>query len=98
MSGTVLRIVVLSCCVWPAVFTSSSSAQESVFPREWLLPGGVTYQLRGRLDTDALWATQSSKNVADFGELQDVVGLRRARIGIQGDLPNDCSYIAEIDL
>lgn len=74
------------------------AADEPTWPREWSLPSGMTYKLRGRIDTDAIWASQSEKNQADFGELGDVVGLRRARIGIEGQLPHDGSYVAEIDL
>ena len=57
-----------------------------------------TMRLRGRVDTDAIWSTQSPANEATFGELGDVVGLRRARIGVEGELGSDRRYIAEIDL
>ena len=91
-------------CIWLVLLGcllgsegETTHAQDS-WPWEWELPSGVTYQLRGRIDSDAIWATQSEKNEADFGPLGDVVGLRRARIGLQGDLPGDRSYIGEIDL
>jgi phosphate-selective porin OprO/OprP len=58
----------------------------------------VTFRLRGRIDTDAIWSTQSAANEATFGDLRDVVGLRRARIGAEGELGNDRRYITEIDL
>lgn len=57
-----------------------------------------SFQLRGRVDTDAIWSTQSAANQATFGELGDVVGLRRARIGAFGNLSDDLRYLAEIDL
>ncbi|WP_175517130.1 OprO/OprP family phosphate-selective porin [Planctomicrobium piriforme] len=57
-----------------------------------------TIRLRGRIDTDAIWSSQSPANLATFGDLQDVVGLRRARIGIEGELGRDARYVAEIDL
>lgn len=58
----------------------------------------LTMRLRGRVDTDAIWSAQSPENEATFGDLGDVVGLRRARIGVEGELGNDGRYIAEIDL
>lgn len=45
-----------------------------------------------------MWTTQSEKNKEDFGVLGDEVGLRRARIGAEGDLPGEGRYEAEIDL
>lgn len=59
---------------------------------------GATFKLRGRVDTDFLWANQSESNSAVFGELPDVVGLRRARIGAEGNLGCNARYITEIDL
>lgn len=68
------------------------------WPPLWHLSPEVTVRLRGRIDTDAIWSTQSPANEATFGDLGNVVGLRRARIGIEGDLGSDGRYIAEIDL
>lgn len=68
------------------------------WPPVWHPTPDVTARLRGRIDTDALQSEQSAKNLADFGELNDAVGLRRARIGIEGDFAEGGSYIAEIDL
>ena len=59
---------------------------------------GRTFQLRGRLDIDAIGTTQSPANVATFGDFGNVVGVRRAWIGAQGDLAIGGRYIAEIDL
>lgn len=56
------------------------------------------FRLRGRLDTDALWATQDATNLATFGNLPDVVGFRRARIGAECHLPYDRRSIAELDM
>ena len=58
----------------------------------------TTFRLRGRIDTDAIATTQSPANVATFGELGSVVGLRRARIGAEGELAMGGRYITEIDL
>ncbi len=57
-----------------------------------------TLRLRGRIDTDSIWSHQSPANTNTFGELQDVVGLRRARIGVEGELDSYGRYVAEIDL
>jgi phosphate-selective porin OprO/OprP len=73
-------------------------ATDSEWPPVWNLAPNVTARLRGRVDTDAIWSTQSPANEATFGDLGDVVGLRRARIGIKGDLGSDGRYIFEIDL
>jgi len=54
--------------------------------------------LRGRFDLDAVGTTQSAANVATFGDLGNVVGVRRAWIGAQGDLVIGGRYISEIDL
>src|SRR5262245_31116288 len=77
---------------------SARSASEPQWPPTWELKPGVTFRLRGRIDTDAIWSSQSAANRATFGDLGDVVGLRRARIGAEGELGTDRRYIAEIDL
>ena len=77
-------------CVWESPATKG--------PQVFAIDPGVTVRLRGRIDTDAIWSTQSPANEATFGELGDVVGLRRARIGVEGELGIDRRYIAEIDL
>jgi phosphate-selective porin OprO/OprP len=72
--------------------------QGQTCPPTWELCPEVTLRLRGRIDTDAIWSSQSAANQANFGELEDVVGLRRARIGVEGGLGSECRYVAEIDL
>jgi phosphate-selective porin OprO/OprP len=79
------------------------SLSEPLWPPTWELhpwgrEPGVTAKLRGRVDTDAIWSTQSPANQATYGNLSDVVGLRRARIGLEGELGQQGSYITEIDL
>lgn len=68
------------------------------FPRIWQLGPRATMQLRGRLDTDSIWTSQSAANTATFGELGNVVGLRRAWIGVGGELGSASHYIADIDV
>lgn len=69
-----------------------------LWPRTWEVGGGRTMRLRGRIDTDAIWSSQSAANVAAFGDLGDALGLRRARIGIEGELGENSRYVVEIDL
>src|SRR5262249_8299239 len=75
----------------------ADSKSSFVWPRTWQLGPNWTAQLRGRVDTDAIWSSQSPANEATFGDLGDVVGLRRARIGAEGEI---CSgrYVWEIDM
>lgn len=63
----------------------------------WHLWPDFSIRLRGRIDTDAIWTEQSPGDIATFGDLGDVVGLRRARVGIEGEMP-DGRYVAELDL
>lgn len=73
-------------------------SKEEGLPRTHDLRGGGTFRWRGRIDLDSYWTTQSQGNIFAFGELGDVVGLRRARIGAEGDLTNDRRYVLEIDM
>src|SRR6188508_1696585 len=50
---------------------------ELLWPHTWEPTPGLTVRLRGRIDTDAIWSNQSPANEATFGDLGDVVGLRR---------------------
>lgn len=56
------------------------------------------FRLRGRIDTDFLWTNQTAENRAVFGDVQEVVGLRRVRIGAEGYFSPDHRYVSEIDL
>ncbi len=68
------------------------------WPRIWHLKHDATLKLRGRIDTDTIASSQSPANLATFGDLGDIIGLRRARIGVEGKLGCDSRYVAEIDL
>lgn len=74
----------------------SCESFESPLPT-WRLGRQSTMHVRGRVDTDFITTSQSAANVATFGNLGGVVGLRRARIGAEGSLPFG-RYLAEIDL
>lgn len=82
----------------PALVESQSPVSKALWPRTWELGPTATFRLRGRIDTDAIWSSQNAANEATFGDLGNVVGLRRARIGAEGDLGSDSRYVAEIDL
>jgi len=77
---------------------SKAAKSPQSWPPTWQLTPDITMKLRGRIDTDAIWSTQSPENEATFGDLGDVIGLRRARIGTEGDLGDNGRYVWEIDL
>jgi len=81
-----------------AIAQGFARGEEPAWPPVWRPAPDVTARFRGRIDTDAWWSDQSAKNLADFGELNDVVGLRRARVGLEGEFADGGNYIAEIDL
>lgn len=67
-------------------------------PREWLAPRDVTIRLRWRIDAEAILDFESGKNEPYVGQVNDVFGRRRARVGIRGNLTHDGPYVSEIDL
>jgi phosphate-selective porin OprO and OprP len=84
----------------PAFTPARNAPRESgpLWPHTWHFGPEATLRLRGRIDTDAIWASQSAANQAAFGDLGDEVGLRRARLGVEGKLGPDRRYEIEIDL
>jgi phosphate-selective porin OprO and OprP len=88
--------------VWPDQAASIGPFNDNLPPNtEELKPSGtlrhIAFQLRGRIDTDAIGTAQSAANEATFGELGNVVGLRRAWIGSEGSFES-ARYAAIIDL
>ncbi len=69
-----------------------------VEPHDWRSPDKPLFRLRGRIDTDLIVVDQSAANQETYGNFQDAIGLRRARIGATGHFTSDLRYIAEIDL
>lgn len=78
--------------------TNSIAELRPLWPRTWEFAPDYTLRLRGRIDADAIWVEQSAENAVTFGMLEDVVGLRRARVGIEGELGTDRRYVGEIEL
>jgi phosphate-selective porin OprO/OprP len=62
---------------------------------EWLKP---TFQMRGRIETDAIVAAQSAESQAIIGDLQNGYGLRRMRLGAQGTIGDDVHWVSEVEL
>ena len=91
-AGETIALPSVDAAAQPAVPLTSAN----IFPT-WQLTPQWTLRIRGRVDTDFLATSQSAANQATFGDLGDVIGLRRARIGAEGTLPGG-RYIAEIDL
>jgi phosphate-selective porin OprO/OprP len=60
-------------------------------------PDGPAIKLRGRIEADAITVTQSPKDKALFGDFQDAVGFRRARIGAEGTAGEQTRWVAEFD-
>jgi phosphate-selective porin OprO/OprP len=58
---------------------------------------GYTAKLRGRLEADAINMSQTPRNKAIYGDYENVVGFRRARLGAEGTVGDQARYVAEFD-
>jgi phosphate-selective porin OprO/OprP len=56
-----------------------------------------TARLRGRIEADAVLASQSAASKLLLGDLQNGYGFRRARLGAEGKLGGAGEYVAEVD-
>jgi phosphate-selective porin OprO/OprP len=56
-----------------------------------------TFEVRGRIEADAVMVAQSSASKALIGDLQNGFGFRRARLGAQGVVGTSARWVAEID-
>lgn len=65
--------------------------------RGQLDPNKLTFQLRGRIEADAIFPHQSARDKLIIGDLQDAVGFRRARLGAEGKVGEQVHWIAEFD-
>jgi phosphate-selective porin OprO/OprP len=54
-------------------------------------------RVRGRIHADAIEVTQSLLNKMIYGNFQNAVGFRRARIGAEGEVGERVSWVAEWD-
>ena len=53
--------------------------------------------LRGRINADAVFVNQSASNQAIFGDYQNAVGFRRARLGAHGQVGGQVEWLSEFD-
>src|SRR5262245_9774319 len=95
-SGPILDVIQYQIADNSTAIAEASS--DLKFPNTVCPTTGTTFRLRGRFDADALGTTQSRLNEATFGELGNVVGVRRAWIGAEGNLAIGGRYITEIDV
>ena len=57
-----------------------------------------TFRIRGRIETEAVAASQSAQSEATIGDLQNGYGFRRFRLGAQGEIEDSASWVAEVEL
>jgi phosphate-selective porin OprO/OprP len=57
----------------------------------------TTVKLRGRIEADAITVSQSPRNKAVFGDFENAVGFRRARLGAEGTAGEQARWVAEFD-
>jgi phosphate-selective porin OprO/OprP len=62
-----------------------------------LAPIAENFRLRGRLEADGIAVGQSARNEAIYGQLSNVAGFRRARLGATGTVGEQISWIVEFD-
>jgi phosphate-selective porin OprO and OprP len=98
----------LACSITAIALAASARAQEPAPPAtpnadptaapnplaERLKP---TFELRGRIEADAVMVAQSAASRALIGDIQNGFGFRRARIGAQGEIGKSAAWVAEID-
>ena len=57
----------------------------------------VTFNVRGRVQADSISVTQSAKDKLLYGNFDNAVGFRRARIGAEGTANENTRWVAEWD-
>jgi phosphate-selective porin OprO/OprP len=60
-------------------------------------PWKARFEVRGRIHTDAIAVSQSTRDVAIIGTVQDATGFRRARLGVQGTVGDNVDWVSEFD-
>jgi phosphate-selective porin OprO/OprP len=53
--------------------------------------------MRGRIHADAVFVNQSEQNQAIYGDFQNAVGFRRARLGAEGQIGGQIQWVSEFD-
>ena len=57
-----------------------------------------TFEVRGRIQADAVMAAQSPQSLATIGDLQNGFGFRRVRLGAEGKVGDSASWVSEVEL
>jgi phosphate-selective porin OprO/OprP len=55
------------------------------------------FELRGRIHADAIFVNQSPTNKQALGNIDNVTGFRRARLGAQGVVGDNVNWLSEFD-
>lgn len=77
------------------VFPAVGSATEILTNPTRLSP---SIQMRGRIETEVILASQSQANREAIGELENGYGFRRVRLGAEGTVGDSGSWISEVEL
>lgn len=56
------------------------------------------FQLRGRIEAEAVRAVQSEQSKATIGDLQNGYGFRRFRVGVAGTVGDAARWVSEVEL
>jgi phosphate-selective porin OprO/OprP len=60
-------------------------------------PAKPSIKLRGRINADAINVSQSARDKAIIGDVQNATGFRRARLGAEGTVGDQVDWVAEFD-
>lgn len=67
-------------------------------PLDEMLTPKPTFQIRGRIETEAIVSAQSQDSKDAIGDLLNGYGFRRVRLGAQGSIGDSTSWISEVEL
>jgi phosphate-selective porin OprO/OprP len=70
------------------IYVTAAPAEKSVYPNA---------RLTGFFQVDAGWFNQDAASIAQFQDIQDDRGFRRARLAAVGDVAESTSYMMEFD-
>ncbi|MCA9056971.1 MAG: porin [Planctomycetaceae bacterium] len=80
-----------------ALRMSLNSVHQQMVPKAAPAPTFPTAKLTGFFQADAGWLYQDSGSLAQFGDIQDNRGFRRARLAATGKVAENMSYMLEMD-